>query len=126
MAFDNSGSTYIADSLNNRIQVFTLEGRFLRKFGKQGSGEGELNWPSSVSVDFNDRVYVADREDNHRVSTFTSQGEFVRLFQTEGARPGLFNYPHGVTVDKSGLVYVSNCNNHRVEIFKCQQHSTLI
>ena len=54
VAFDSTGSVYIADSCNHRIQVFTPEGRFLREFRKKGSGEGELNYPSSVSIDSED------------------------------------------------------------------------
>ena len=44
MAFDSAGSAYIVDSSNHCIQVFTAEGRFVRKFGKEGSSEGELKW----------------------------------------------------------------------------------
>ena len=44
VAFDSAGSLYIVDSSNHCIQVFTPEGRFVRKFGKEGSGEGELKW----------------------------------------------------------------------------------
>ena len=42
----------------------------MRKFGKKGSGIRELKWPTSVSIDSNDTVYVADK-DNHQVSIFT-------------------------------------------------------
>ena len=30
------GRVYVADYSNNRIQVFTAEGRFLRMFGRRG------------------------------------------------------------------------------------------
>ena len=36
VAFDSTGSVYIADGGNHCIQVFTPEGKFLRKFGKEG------------------------------------------------------------------------------------------
>ena len=116
VAFDSTGSVYIADIGNHRIQVFTPEGKFLRKFGTKGSGEGELKWPSSISIDSNDLLHVAER-DNHRVSIFTSQGKFVQSFGTKGTRPGEFNQPHGIAVDASGLVYVSDGLNNRVQIF---------
>ena len=88
----------------------------MRKFAKNGSGEVELNYPSSVSIDFEDRVYVTEL-DNHRVSIFTSQGMFIQSFGTKRIRPGEFNQPHGIAVDTSGLVYVSDTNNNRVQIF---------
>ena len=57
--------------------MFTAEGKFLRKFGKKGSGDGELNFPSSVSVGSDNIVYVTEYY-NHRVSMFTSEGQFLR------------------------------------------------
>ena len=98
VALDSSGSVHIAGRLDHCIQVFTPEGKFLRKFGKWGSGEGELSYPSSVSIDSNDIVYITER-DNHRVSIFTGQGKFVRSFGTKGTRPGEFNKPDGISVD---------------------------
>ena len=89
----------------------------MRKFGKWGSGEGELNYPSSVCVDSNDRVYVTERY-NNRVSIFTSQGKFIRSFGTKGARPGEFNKPRGIAVDRNGQIYVSDTDNNRVQGFK--------
>ena len=49
----------MADSEDHSIQVFTAEEKFLRKFGK-GSGDGELNFPSSVSIDSDDIVYMTE------------------------------------------------------------------
>ena len=126
VAFDSTGSVYVvghsssnihAHSCNHRIQVFTPEGRFLRKFGKEGSGEGELDIPLSIGIDSNDLVYVSDMQ-NHRVSVFTSQGKFIQSFGTKGTRPGEFNQPRGgIAVDTNGLVYVSDTDNDRVQIF---------
>ena len=111
VAFDSTGSVYVADGGNHCIQVFTPEGKFLRKFGKKGSGEGELKWPSSICIDSDDMVYVTERN-GHRVSTFTSRGKFVQSF---GA--GEFIEPSGIAVDTSGLVYVSDRCGNRIQIF---------
>ena len=116
VAFDSTGSVYIADGGNHRIQVFTPVGGFLREFGRKGSSEGELNYPSSVSIDSEDIVYVAEKE-GHRVSIFTCQGKFIRSFGIKGARPGEFTEPCGIAVNASGLVYVSDRYNHRIQIF---------
>ena len=93
----------------------------MRRFGTKGNSEGELSYPSSVSIDSNDLLHVAERE-NHCVSIFTGQGKFIRSFGTigtraKGERPGEFNQPHGIVVDASGLVYVSDRLNNRVQIF---------
>ena len=34
---------YVADSYNYRVQKLTSSGKFLHKFGQQGSGQGEFN-----------------------------------------------------------------------------------
>ena len=117
MTCDSAGNVYIADSASHRIQVFTAEGEFLRTFGKKGEGNGELDWPSSISVDRNNNlVYVTER-DNHRVSVFTSQGKFLTSFGAKGSGPGQFSGPRGITVDKNGVVYVSDGVNNRLQLF---------
>ena len=116
VALDSTENVYVADSGSHCIQVFTAEGKFLRKFGKYGSGRGELDFPISVSIDSDDIVYVTEH-DNHRVSMFTSEGQFLRSFGTKGRGPGQFDSPCGITVDRDGLVYVSDTDNSRIQIF---------
>ena len=36
VAFDSTGNVYVADNENHQIQVFTVEGKFKTKFGKEG------------------------------------------------------------------------------------------
>ena len=69
MAFDSTGNVYVADCNNNRIQVFTAEGQFVTKFGRYGSGDGELDQPIGVCSDSEDVVYVTEFG-NNRVSLF--------------------------------------------------------
>lgn len=42
VAVDDQGYIVVADSGNNRIQVFTAEGVFVKVFGCWGSGDGEF------------------------------------------------------------------------------------
>ena len=42
MAVDDQGYIVVADSGNNRIQVFTADGVFVKAFGCWGSGDGEF------------------------------------------------------------------------------------
>ena len=85
-------------------------------FGKKGSGDGELNFPTSVTIDSDDTVYVTECN-NRRVSMFTSEGQFLRSFGTYGEGPGQFYNPRGIAVDRDGLVYVSDTGNDRIQIF---------
>ena len=49
-AFDGQGNLYVSDEEMHRVQVFDLEGNFVRCFGKKGEGVGELLGPSSLAV----------------------------------------------------------------------------
>ena len=52
---------YVADSSNNRVQVFSNNGTFLRSFGILGVRPGELDQPEDVAVDAaRGRVAVAE------------------------------------------------------------------
>ena len=54
---------------NDRIQVFDPQGRFLRKWGSEGNGDGEFIQPQGLAIDSNGDVYVSD-QGNHRILVF--------------------------------------------------------
>src|SRR5262249_43168106 len=57
---------YVVEWGNQRVQKFTLDGRFLGSWGKHGRQPGQLYNPWAVAVDSKGRVHVIDSE-NHRV-----------------------------------------------------------
>ena len=42
VAVDGAGNVYVADTLNNRVQVFDSNRRFLLKRGYEGAGDGQF------------------------------------------------------------------------------------
>ncbi len=64
---------YVTDTGNERIQVFGLDGTFLRAFGGFGTDPGRLIEPVGVAVDRGGTVYVAD-SGNARISVFAADG----------------------------------------------------
>ena len=102
VAVDNDGDIYVADWLNNRVQVLTPEGRFITEFtgdaglSKWGVGKIESNpdmirqrngvrdftpekvlWaPVAVKVDDNGRVLIADTT-RHRFQVYQKNSEPV-------------------------------------------------
>ena len=40
---DGSGSVYVTDTLNNRIQKFTADGTYMTQWGSEGSGDGQFD-----------------------------------------------------------------------------------
>ena len=87
MAFDPDDNLYVVDSLNNRVQKFTKEGKFMAKWGTVGSGAGEFNMPWGIAIDTDGNVYVTDWR-NDRVQKFTAEGHFLMQFGTSGSGEG--------------------------------------
>lgn len=69
VAVDEHGFIVVADSGNNRIQIFHPDGSFLRAFGSWGSGDAEFKGLEGVAIMNNGSILVCDRE-NHRVQVF--------------------------------------------------------
>ena len=73
------GDVYVADTGNDRVEVFSPTGAFLFMFGVKGTAAGQFESPTSVTVDpATGNVYVQDFF-NWRVQEFTATGEFVLM-----------------------------------------------
>ena len=57
LAVDSFGRLIVCDWNNNRLQVFTLDGKFVTKIEPQRTG---LGWPRSVAVSNVGRLFVTD------------------------------------------------------------------
>jgi NHL repeat len=59
LAMDSKGNLYVGDRDNNRIQVFTLNGKLLGQLTQFGR-------PSGIVIDRNDVIYVTDSESTNK------------------------------------------------------------
>lgn len=134
IAFGLNNRIVLADTGNDRIQVFDANGNFILKFGSEGTGQGEFDMPSGVDIDPDSNIYVADTA-NDRVQVFNESGSFIREFggtcnlettggcvDPDGGGPlelgdGQFNSVRDLTVDYAGTVYVVDGSNNRIQIF---------
>jgi len=66
IAIDPDGFLYVVDSNNQRVQVFSPYGEFIKSIGEFGLGE--LTHPEAISIE-NDMIYVSDRY-NESIQTF--------------------------------------------------------
>ena len=58
---------YITDTNNHRVLIYDTNGTQLYSFGTRGSGEGEFNGPTGITVDTSGNVYVCDSGNNRIV-----------------------------------------------------------
>lgn len=99
IATDRSGAVYVADTDNDRVQVFSASGGFLRKWGTTGGGNAQFLSAQDVAVDSSGTVWVADYR-NSRVQRFSSGGAYQAQIAVSG--------PSGVAVDAAGNLFVQD------------------
>jgi len=84
------GEFYVSDGYgNSRVLKFSKDGKFLKQWGKKGTGEGDFHLPHAIWLDPKGRVLVADRE-NQRIQVFDADGQFLAQWKEGGAPYGLF------------------------------------
>jgi len=77
VAIAANGDLFISDGYgNNRVVHLDRNGRFIKEWGKLGSGPGEFSLPHSIVMDSQGRLYVADRN-NARIQVFDVAGRFL-------------------------------------------------
>ena len=62
--------------MNARIVKFSKDGKFIKEWGKLGTGPGEFNTPHALALDSKGGLFVADRS-NNRIQIFTQDGKFI-------------------------------------------------
>ncbi|MGC2659812.1 MAG: peptidyl-alpha-hydroxyglycine alpha-amidating lyase family protein [Bryobacteraceae bacterium] len=85
IAWDAEGNSYISDGYNNsRVVKVDKNGKWIKSWGKRGTGPGEFHIPHSIATDAKGNVYVGDRE-NRRIQIFNKDGEFLKQWTNVGA-----------------------------------------
>ena len=118
IALSNDGSkVYVTDEYNHRISTFDADsGDFVKAFGSQGAGQGEIDGPTGIRVDADDNLYITD-QNNHRVQKFTPDGRHLLSFGREGSGDGELNMPWGISIAPDGSIFVADWRNDRIQQF---------
>ncbi len=99
-----SGDIFVTDShrngKNNRVVRFTKDGKFVKEWGRKGSGPGEISEPHTIAMDSRGRLFVGDRE-NNRIQIFDQEGRYITEWRQ-------FGRPSGITITADDTIYVTD------------------
>jgi sugar lactone lactonase YvrE len=109
------GNIWAAEPMSHRVSVYSPTGAVVKRFGSQGSGQGEFERPSDVEIDANGYVWVPDGG-NNRVQVFDPEGEYVSQFGKTGVGAGQLNtyWWMRISVNPQGEVFVADEGNSRI------------
>jgi sugar lactone lactonase YvrE len=117
LAVDAEGNLYVCDTLNNRIEVFDADGKFVRTFGKAGDGPGYFGRPKGVAIDGDNHIWVVDGMQD-RTQVFNQEDRLLISFGGHGMLPGQFQGLVGIAIDKNNRVFTSEIYPGRVQQFR--------
>jgi DNA-binding beta-propeller fold protein YncE len=93
---------YVTDTNHHQVQVFDTSGAQVFQFGKQGTGQGEFQFPYGITSDKSGNIYVADLY-NNKISVFTGKGKFIKYFTDESKKTDFLKSPGGLRIYNNNL-----------------------
>ncbi len=119
----DDGFVYVADRVNNRIQVFHTDGTFVKEvfIDKKTLGSGSA-WDVDLSPDEKQTVlYNPDGTNQQMWMLLREDLTILGTFGRRGRMAGQFYWVHNVAVDSHGNVYTGEVNQgRRVQKFVLQ------
>lgn len=119
VAFNPDGDIVIADYNNDRLQVLSSEGNFIRAhnhYSRESGKQFPFISPAGVACDASGNITVVEKGRN-RVVVLSPTGTILHAFGRHGKEPGQFRGPHGVSIDARSRIVVTDTMNCRVQVF---------
>jgi sugar lactone lactonase YvrE len=95
-----------APGASARVLKFDKTGKFIKAFGKFGTGPGEFDQPHALAMDSRGRLFVGDRN-NNRVQVLDQDGRFIAEWKQ-------FSRPSGLYIDRNDTLYVADSESESV------------
>ncbi len=119
--FGSQQELFVADLGNARVQVFDLDGTWLRGFGEpieafSTDWVGRFGKLQSLAVDDAGRLHALDTYTSKVQVLDPEAGEYVDSYGEFGTGEGQLNLPLDLLITTDGRVIVTNSENHRVEV----------
>ena len=116
VAVNEQNEIAVTDHSNDRVQIFSIDGTYLRSFGSEGDQEGEFKYPSGIAYLNSGNMVIAD-SGNNRLQIFTERGDYLTRIGGEENLDHQFNVPVGLSVDSDGNIIVADLDNKLIKIF---------
>jgi DNA-binding beta-propeller fold protein YncE len=117
------GLVYVCDRHNNRVQVFSKQGKFLSEFFLRTDTLGNgSTWTLTFSRDPQQKyLFVVDGENNRIAIVRRGDGVEVGSFGHSGRNAGQFHWVHQIGIDSKGNLYTGEVDTgKRVQKFILQ------
>ncbi|XP_078585786.1 uncharacterized protein LOC144867608 [Branchiostoma floridae x Branchiostoma japonicum] len=105
---DWEGNILVSDHVN--VYVYNEDGQFLFKFGSEGSGEGQLQYPRGICTDRAGNIIVADKG----VKIFDKTGRFLKHIGEDMKKL----HPWAVAMAPQGQLVLTDVFRNKVTIFQ--------
>jgi tripartite motif-containing protein 71 len=112
---DSEGNIYVSDMNNHRVQKFTGDGKFITKWGSEGSSDGQFLLPLGIGIDSLDNLYIVDQK-RSSVEKFASDGKFIQRILIQSANDSSSNL-EDIELDKNDIIYVTDRGEHNIKIY---------
>jgi DNA-binding beta-propeller fold protein YncE len=100
---------YVCDRPNDRLQVFTREGKFVKEvvIAKRTGGDGSI-WDIAFSKDPQQKyIYIADGKNERIYVLVRDTLEVLTTFGDGGRQPGQFFAVHSIATDSKGNIFTT-------------------
>jgi hypothetical protein len=100
---------YVCDRPNDRLQVFTAEGKFIKEkqIAPKTLGDGSI-WDVAFSKDPQQKyMYIADGKNERVYVLLRDTLEMLTSFGDGGRQPGQFFAVHSIATDSKGNIYTT-------------------
>jgi DNA-binding beta-propeller fold protein YncE len=120
VAIANDGLVYVSDRVNNRIQVFTLEGKFIKEgFIARGTLDSRgTAFAVAFSPDKDQRFLIVPDGANDKVRVLDRQTlRVLDSWGRAGPYAGQWHWLHSLALDSKGNLYTAESRGNRLQKF---------
>jgi len=115
VAVGPEGRIFVADYLNDRLQVLDRKGRPIEQWSTFGDDE-RFNGPADVATDAEGHVYIVEFNGS-RIIKLNAQGDLIKTWGEQGQGRRQFYYPTRIAVAPDGRIWVTDAYNHRLKVY---------